>query len=523
MVTITPYGGVGEIGGNIILLEEDDNRILIDMGKNFTAESDYFSEFLQPRKAHGLADFLRLGLLPDLDGLYRRDYLHHIDREPADEPLVDALFLSHGHIDHVGYVHFLRSDIPIYCTPTTKAVMATRQEADAHGFNDYVEKVKSFYLRENSSGGISRLRKNDGQYDSVDIEPIEEREIHTMTDSDTESVGPFDVTCVRVNHSLPGAAGFHIETPTSRLAYTGDLRLHGYNSEKTEAFIERTKEFEPDALLSEGTKIGRDEPPRETEVRDNLSQYLAEEDDAAFINFPMFDLERMYSVLQAAQENDRTLAIRTKQAYFLKILEDRDLLPWDALALSNDAIQVIAPKKSWGMMMHKFRAPSGEWKRLDEINMEDEDRWKLIRADYQSWERNFIERDDTVPAKDIRDDLSNYLVYLDYYRLKDLIDFDPEQGSYLWSRTEPFTAGMELDQKRVHHWLNKFNLQMKKAHASGHIGESELADMIHTISPKSVVPIHTEDPEWFQRFAMDIKEVEYGVPIQVEQRQEVTA
>lgn len=519
MVNITAYGGVDEIGGNIVLLEEDDTRIMIDFGKNFTKESQFFSEFLQPRKAHGLADFLELGFLPDLKGLYRRDYLNHIGRVPQEEPLIDALFLSHGHIDHVGYVHFLRNDIPIYCTPTTKAVMQVRQEADAHGFNEYIEQSRSFWLREKNNGGLTRLTKQARNYDSVDVDPIQPRDITLIDDGDVTTIGPFDVTCVRVNHSLPGAAGFHVETPTSRVAYTGDLRLHGYNSERTETFIEQTRDFEPDALLSEGTKIGRDEPPQEADVRARLSEFIADEDDAAFINFPMFDLERMYSVLQAAEENDRTLMIRTKQAFLLKTLEDQGILPYPDLSLDNDTIQILAPKKSWGTLMHKFRTPDGEWKPIDEIDMSEEDREKLIRRDYQSWERDFVFQEDTVPAKQIRDDLDQHLVYMDYYRLKDLIDFKPSSGSFLWSRTEPFTEDMEIDQKRVGNWLDRFNLRMRKAHASGHIGEKELADMIREINPKSVLPIHTENPEWFKRFAMDVRTVKYGEPIAIERKE----
>ncbi|MFB6144884.1 MAG: MBL fold metallo-hydrolase, partial [Candidatus Nanohaloarchaea archaeon] len=110
MTEISFFGGIGEIGGNIILLETEESRILFDFGKNFKQESKFFSEFLNPRKSHGLEDFIELGLLPDLDGVYRRDYLKHIGREAEDEASVDAVFITHAHMDHVGYLHFLRGD-----------------------------------------------------------------------------------------------------------------------------------------------------------------------------------------------------------------------------------------------------------------------------------------------------------------------------------------------------------------------------------------------------------------------------
>lgn len=69
---------------------------------------------------------------------------------------------------------------------------------------------------------------------------------------------------------------------------------------------------------------------------------------------------------------------------------------------------------------------------------------------------------------------------------------------------------MELDQKRVQNWLEHFNLDMRKAHASGHISQPETREMIESIDPEKLFAIHTEEPEWFRRFALDTPEVEYG-------------
>ena len=73
-------GGKDEVGGNKILLEHDGTKILLDFGTSFNGEDKFFSEFLKARKSAGLKDYFVLGLLPDLPGLYREDYLRHMGR-----------------------------------------------------------------------------------------------------------------------------------------------------------------------------------------------------------------------------------------------------------------------------------------------------------------------------------------------------------------------------------------------------------------------------------------------------------
>jgi ribonuclease J len=49
MVKLRFYGGVNEIGGNKILLEDGKTRIFLDFGKSFAFGTDYFTGWLEPR------------------------------------------------------------------------------------------------------------------------------------------------------------------------------------------------------------------------------------------------------------------------------------------------------------------------------------------------------------------------------------------------------------------------------------------------------------------------------------------
>lgn len=69
------YGGVGEIGGNKILLEDKDTKVFLDFGKSFSRRARYFEEYLGPRTSNGIVDFMEMGLVPDIPGAYRDDLM----------------------------------------------------------------------------------------------------------------------------------------------------------------------------------------------------------------------------------------------------------------------------------------------------------------------------------------------------------------------------------------------------------------------------------------------------------------
>src|SRR5262249_2642965 len=129
-LTITVYGGAagpdaqtGEIGGNKILVETGEKTFFLDFGMGFGKAGKFFDEFLQPRSAVGLRDYLRMGLIPPLEGIYRDDLYAHepelwqrMRSHPHYRRIehLDGLLLSHAHQDHNGYLGFLRREVPIY-------------------------------------------------------------------------------------------------------------------------------------------------------------------------------------------------------------------------------------------------------------------------------------------------------------------------------------------------------------------------------------------------------------------------
>ncbi|MBT5021885.1 hypothetical protein HON01_03610, partial [Candidatus Woesearchaeota archaeon] len=81
------YGAVGVIGGSKHLLKckvgrKKEVKSWLDFGLDFNSFFAYYSEFVRPRKANGITDLIKLGLLPKLKGLYRPDYVKKSGHNP---------------------------------------------------------------------------------------------------------------------------------------------------------------------------------------------------------------------------------------------------------------------------------------------------------------------------------------------------------------------------------------------------------------------------------------------------------
>ena len=133
MTSLIFYGGVKEIGGNKILIEDRGTKIFLDFGMSFGKRQKFFEEYLKPRAANGIGDFLTMGLIPDIPGVYRQDLLEHYGRK-NEEVEIQGVLLTHAHADHANYIHFLRLDIPIYCSKVSKTILHCLQETGISSF-----------------------------------------------------------------------------------------------------------------------------------------------------------------------------------------------------------------------------------------------------------------------------------------------------------------------------------------------------------------------------------------------------
>ncbi|MCS7103484.1 MAG: hypothetical protein NZ992_06355, partial [Candidatus Korarchaeum sp.] len=72
---------------------------------------------------------------------------------------------------------------------------------------------------------------------------------------------------------------------------------------------------------------------------------------------------------------------------------------------------------------------------------------------------------------------------------------------FVLSRSEPFSEESALSMDRLMNWLVLHGVKRYyRIHVSGHISPDQMGDLLESVNPKLIVPIHTEHPDLFDAF-----------------------
>ncbi|NMC03961.1 MAG: MBL fold metallo-hydrolase [Candidatus Lokiarchaeota archaeon] len=509
MTSLWFHGGVETVGGNCIIVEEGSHAIMLDCGMNFTDDGSFYKDFLKPRETNDMRDLLALGLVPRIPGVYARDmitdpaiqkvdvkarYMHTASLESYEEfvdrtgsPRIDALFLTHAHVDHARNLAFLAPQIPVYLSGLTRILLKVMGEVTSG--ND-LAKFCTYQL--GSYGGMSYFPGG-----TKKEKVCKDRDLRVVDPGQVITIGPFSVTGHPVDHSIPGAMAYEVLTTSGkRIVYTGDLRFHGVEHEKitSRAFVDTIAERDKvDALITEGTRIDSMQGSSEQDVVNKALAAITGTPGAAdrpiFAMFPWKSVARFLSLYKVARALNRAVAIQPKLAYLLHAVQGTPIV-LGTNVLRNENIRIYQPRKL--SMLYE----DGDYIFLKAAISTDVN-WNKETQDYKFY-RDLYGRDKLVRASEIHEHPERFITQLDFYDLNELIDIDaPPGGTCFLMKTEPFDDDGNIERKVLDNWMTRFGLRLVEAHSSGHASGTDLVAMIERIKPKLLIPIHTEASESF--------------------------
>ena len=486
MTDITFHGGVKDIGGNKFLVDDKGTKIFMDFGMSFSAENRYFSEFMKPRTSNSLIDLFDLGILPKIKGLYRRDYAKHMGFDGTEETEIDAVLLTHAHVDHCAYIPYLREDIPIYCSEESKLIMQNFD--DTSDTNQYLTLKERFKVYENTKGEISRATG-----DKVVIP----RTIKVFESGKKFQIDSIDVTPLPVDHSIPGVHAFILHTSSGTIANTADLRFHGRRADDTEKFVQKCGESDIDVLLCEGTRIDKTGSLTEYDVETQVAEIIKNTANLVICGYPVRDLDRLLSFYNAAKNTGRYLVVDLKQAYLLKLFDLSSTLKGKYPAPTDPNLKIYIPKGKWGLI-------DKDLKKFSE---------RQLIMDYDTWQQEFLNYPNRVDYRDVMNNQKDFVFYCSDFKLQELIDVKPkENSSYIRSLTEPFDEEMELKEEQIKNWFEHFGILTKErdwhqVHVSGHGDGTQIKRVIDGANAKKLIPIHTHHEEYHRKWHGNVQSV----------------
>ncbi len=280
-VEVTFLGGLGEIGRNMATIEVEGRLAVVDVGVLF------------PDAEHLGVDLI----LPDWSWLLER----------AGD--LDAVFLTHGHLDHIGALPYLLRDldrvIDVYGTRLTiafcEAILEEWPELPTPRFHE--------------------------------VEP-----------GDRVEHGVFDVEAVQVSHSIPDGVAFAIRTPEGLIVHTGDFKLDQspLDGRPTDlAHFARLGDEGVDLLLADST--GAENPGHvapERTIGATIRQHLLEAEGLVVVASFASHVHRIQQILDAAVAvGRRPVFVGRSMVRNMAIADELGYLDFDAdLAVEPDDV-----------------------------------------------------------------------------------------------------------------------------------------------------------------------------------------
>ncbi len=247
-VSVYALGGLGEVGKNMYCIENDNAIIIIDAGVRFPGVEFPGIDYIIP-------DFIHL---------------------KNNRNKVKALFITHGHEDHIGAIPFLLQSIhiPVIYAPRLAAALIKAR------------------LEERRMSDLANI-----------VEYDENRKV---------SVDSFEVSFFRVTHSIPDSFGVVVDTTEGRIVSTGDFKVD-LTPIGPDIALNRMAQIGDegvDLLLSDSTNAEKEGyTPSEKNVFDSINEVIENAPGRLIVSTFSSNISRIQQICESAVNNNRKIVI----------------------------------------------------------------------------------------------------------------------------------------------------------------------------------------------------------------------
>ena len=291
-------------------------------------------------------------------------------------------------------------------------------------------------------------------------------------------LGPFTLTPFLVDHSAYDSYALLVEADGKRIFYSGDFRGHGRKGKLFEKMLSDPPN-NIDVLLMEGTTLGRGNREKyrsESEVEERFTQIIHETKGIVLVWCSGQNIDRLVTVFRACRKTGRQFIADMYAASVLQAIENPNLpqpgfsdfriflpLSQKMRIIKDESFKFAESFKSWRIYPEHLKNEAGKSVMLFRPSMKKD-----------------IEKADCL--KDASLIYSLWPGYLEQAQYRSLLD-----------------------------WLKEKSIPIHHCHTSGHAPLSDLKRFAKALNPKTLVPIHTFNPEMFQNHFDNVQIKDDGV------------
>lgn len=247
-VRVIPLGGLETFGMNCCLVEHNGSMLMFDCGIAFPDSRHYGVDYYLPDWTYAL--------------------------ENAD--ILDGIVLTHAHLDHIGAIPFLLSniDVPVYSGRLT----------------------------------LEQVKRQLGEWNIKPQSPFVE-----VRPRDVFEIGPYELEFIHMNHSIANAMSVAIGTSLGHLIFTGDWKIDHTPIGEDVADLPSLARLGDDgvlAIIGDSTNaLVPGSSKSEREVQSALKQVISNAPARVIIGQFSSNVPRIRGLIEVANQLDKRIAL----------------------------------------------------------------------------------------------------------------------------------------------------------------------------------------------------------------------